>query len=103
MKIRKVRHMNWIGHEINESLRFGYPRSDREIYCKKLHKITEPLKKDCDSCAYFAGWMMGHGLECDWDDVSEDESQERHIPHEDVRKEMMRVSELIKKGILKMG
>lgn len=35
MKLEKIWHLNNIGHEINESLRFGYPVSDREIYCKK--------------------------------------------------------------------
>lgn len=107
MKLEKIWHLNNIGHEINESLRFGYPVSDREIYCKKLHKITEPLKRDCDNCPYLAGWMMGHGHVCVWDDIrdeaSEVEPKMRLIQHEDARKEMRRGSKLIEKGILKKG
>ena len=102
MKIKQVYHLNSIGHEINNSVRFNYPKSDREIYCKKYHKITEPTAKMCDNCPYFAGTMMGHGIECKWDDVIE-EGDEKLIPHNRVHDEFLRVSQLIDKGILKKG
>ena len=100
MAVKQVYHLNLIGHEINESLQYGYGTKDREIFCKRLHKITEPDAKDCDSCPYFAGWMMGHGHECKWEDVIDADDDIKIIPHEDARKEMYRVSKLIDKGII---
>ena len=44
MEKKLVYHRNWIGHEINESLMYHADDVfDREIYCRKLHLITEPL------------------------------------------------------------
>lgn len=106
MKLKQIYHTNLIGHEINESVSEGYDSSDREIYCKKLHKIFEPNAGDCEKCSYFAGRAMGHGIECKWEDVPDEEypdSDEKVIHHKDRRKEMLRVSELIDKGILKKG
>lgn len=105
MKTAQVYHLNQIGHEINESLTNDYPSSDREIFCKRLHKITEPMQKDCSTCPYFAGLMMGYGHECKWEDVVDegDEGQfvEKLVPHQDVKKELYRVSKLIDQGIIK--
>lgn len=103
MAIKQVYHQNLIGHEINESIQEEYDSKDREIFCKKLHKITEPDEKDCDSCPYFAGFMMGHGHECVWEDVIDTDEDTKIIPHQDARKEMYRVSKLIDEGILKKG
>ena len=100
--ITLVEHYNHIGHEINESFA-NYGKHDREVYCKKLHKIYEPLKKDCESCEYYYGWMMGHGHVCRWPDVTTDGEIEKHILHEDRQKEMMRVSQLISEGVLQKG
>ena len=87
MAVKLVSHHNLIGHEINESME-KYGVSDREIYCKRLHKITEPLAEDCDNCPYFDGFLMGHGHEC---------------VHEDAKKEFIRVSQLIDQGWIKKG
>ena len=100
MAVKLVYHQNAIGHEINESLENNYPISDREIFCKRLHKITEPNAEDCDACPYFAGWMMGHGIECKWEDTIDINLDEKFIPHEKVREEMIRVSKLIDEGII---
>lgn len=105
MSIKKeVYHVNLIGHEINESLKNKLPQSDREIYCKKLHKITEPDDHDCRNCKYFAGTAMGHGIECKWKDVVDDPHiDEVIVPHKNRRTELVRVSKLIDRGILKKG
>lgn len=103
MAVKQVYHQNLIGHEINESIQGEYNSKDREIFCKKLHKITEPDAKECDSCPYFAGWMMGRGHECKWEDVIDADSDTRVIPHKDARKEMYRVSKLIDEGVIKKG
>lgn len=106
MKLKQIYHTNLIGHEINESVSEGYDSSDREIYCKKSHKIFEPNAGNCEKYSYFAGRAMGHGIECKWEDVPDEEypdSDEKVIHHKDRRKEMLRVSELIDKGILKKG
>ncbi len=102
MAVKQVYHMNAIGHEINESLA-NYPASDREIYCKRLHKITEPDAEVCDKCPYFAGWMQGHGHECKWEDVIDINRDEKFIPHDKVRDEFIRVSKLIDEGVIKKG
>lgn len=100
--IQPTRHLNFIGHEINESL-VGYDDHDREIFCKKLHKITVPMKDDCETCPYYDGWMNGYGHQCTWEDQSENGNPELIIPHEDRRKEMLRVSKLIDEGVIKKG
>lgn len=103
MAIKQVYHVNLIGHEINESLQGNYPRSDREIFCKRQHKITEPDFDDCDKCPYFAGTAMGHGIECKWEDVIDVKLDEKVIQHSQVRDELRRVSKLIDDGVLKKG
>lgn len=102
MAVKLVSHHNLIGHEINESME-KYGVSDREIYCKRLHKITEPLAEDCDNCPYFDGFLMGHGHECVWEDVIDVDEDTRIIPHEDTKKEFIRVSQLIDQGWIKKG
>lgn len=98
MEKRLVYHHNLIGHEINESLAyFAADVFDREIYCRKKHQVLEPLKKDCDGCPYFAGFMQGHGHECAWEDVNE---AEYTVSHEDRYKEYERVDRLMKQGII---
>lgn len=98
-----VYHQNAIGHEINESIQNNLPTSDREIFCKRLHKITEPDADECNKCPYFAGLMMGHGHECKWEDVIDVNLDEKYIPHDKVREEFVRVSKLIDEGVLKKG
>ena len=44
MMKKLIRHINLIGHEINQSIEDGYPESDREIYCKRLHTITAMMQ-----------------------------------------------------------
>ena len=55
-----VYHLNYIGHEINESHEY-YMQDvfDREIYCRKLHQVTEPSEKDCLTCPYCGGMDAG--------------------------------------------
>lgn len=103
MALKQVYHVNLIGHEINESLSENYPKSDREIFCKRLHKITEPDFKDCDKCPYFSGTAMGHGIECKWEDVIDVNLDEKVIPHNLVKEEFKRVSKLIDEKVLKKG
>lgn len=95
-----VTHYNKIGHEINESLE-NYGTTDREIYCRKLHKITEPKRKDCESCPYFNGLMQGHGHECVWEDGYYVGEEEKVIEHKDRNAEFLRASQLIDEGYLK--
>lgn len=106
-----VYHRNWIEEEINESYA-RHPDIDGEeyvgrmVFCKKLHKIAEPLAVDCNNCLYFAGFMQGHGHECAWEDVLDDHyicGDEMDIPWEAREKELLRVSRLIDIGILKKG
>ena len=92
--LKKVRHHNLIGHEINISLDMcSDDKSDREIYCRKLHAIVEPLMKDCESCPYLSGIEQGNGIECTWEDECEDDYV---VFHEDRFKEYKRVDRLIK-------
>lgn len=99
---RMIYHENSIGHEINESLEYYRDKEeDREIYCRRKHKICIPLQKDCSTCKAFAGWMQGHGIECAWYDVNSlSEYCEQHVPHENRYKEYYRVDQLIKKNKL---
>ena len=103
MAIKQVNHLNYIGHHINESLQLGMPQSDREIFCKRLHAIKEPTNEDCQDCPHFAGFMMGYGHNCYWEDVVPVENEEEIIPYDDRQKELMRVSQLIDKGYIQRG
>lgn len=103
MAVKIVNHLNFIGHEINESLQEDYPTSDREIFCKKLHKITEPTEEDCETCPYYSGWMSGHGHECRWEDVIDITEDTVYITHDKRHEEMLRVSKLIDEGVIKKG
>ena len=98
MQKKLVYHHNMIGHEINESLEYyADDVFDREIYCRKLHQIKEPLKEDCIGCPCFKGWEQGHGIECAWEDVAETEYV---VQHEDRYKEYERVDKLVKLGVI---
>lgn len=99
-----ITHVNLIGHEINQSISENHPASDREIYCKKLHKITEPEISDCDNCPYFGGLAQGNGHVCIWEEPIDISSPHTVIiPHQDRMKELMRVSEMIDDGALEKG
>lgn len=103
MAVKLVYHQNIIGHEINESVENKYPTSDREIFCKKLHKIIEPDAELCDSCPYFSGTLMGHGIECKWEDVIDINLDEKVIPYHMRQQELIRVSKLIDEGVIQKG
>lgn len=103
MAVKQVYHVNLIGHEINESISKDYPKSDREIFCKRYHRITEPNAEDCKKCPYFSGTALGHGIECKWEDVIDINQDEVVIPHDSIREEFKRVSKLIDQGIIKKG
>ena len=101
MMKKLVRHINLIGHEINQSIEDGYPESDREIYCKRLHTIKEPDEKDCMNCPYFGGLGQGTAHECVWEEPVDISSElYRVIQHKDRYKEMERVSEMIEAGVV---
>lgn len=99
MALKKITHINLIGHNINVSIEDEYPTSDREVYCRKLHEIKEPDEKDCENCPYFSGFAMGWGHECTWED--EGENEEKVIPHSERFRELQRVSKLIDEKVLK--
>ena len=102
MTKKLIRHINLIGHEINQSIEDGYPESDREIYCKRLHTIKEPDDKDCINCPYFGGLGQGTAHECVWEEPVDISSElYRIIEHKDRYKEMERVSEMIEVGVVK--
>lgn len=98
MEKKLVYHHNLIGHEINESLQhYKEDVFDREIYCRKKHQVLEPTKVDCLKCPYFAGLEQGHGHECAWEDVTE---EEHVVEHMDRYKEYERVDRLMKQGLI---
>ena len=104
MSVREIIHLNLIGHDINESLSRNLPVSDREVFCKKLHKVTEPMEQDCITCNHFAGLMMGHGHACVWEDLyPSDAPDEIVVQHDQRSKELLRVSKLIEQGIIQKG
>lgn len=104
MTKKLIRHINLIGHEINQSIQDGYPATDREVYCKHLHTIKEPDERDCMNCPYFGGLAQGHGHECVWEEPVDISSElERVIPHEGRHQEMLRVSEMIDMGVVDKG
>jgi hypothetical protein len=93
-----IHHHNLIGHEINESLEhLADDPLDREVYCRRLHTVKEPLEVDCAICPCFAGLEQGHGHECAWEDIG---TQDIIIQHKDRYREFERVDKLIKMGLL---
>lgn len=104
MMKKLIRHINFIGHEINQSIEDGYPESDREVFCKKLHTIKEPDEADCMNCPYFGGMGQGTAHECVWEEPVDISSElVMYIEHKDRQKEMMRVSEMIDAGVIQKG
>lgn len=103
MARKTIRHLNYISGDINYVAQSDSPDISREIYCKRLHKICEPLEQDCASCPYFGGLMQGYGHECIWQDLVPVETEEWTVYPEDVDKELLRVSQLIDKGYVKKG
>lgn len=103
MSRRIVSHLNFIGSHINESIQYERPIGDREIFCKRLHKIIEPDISICAECPYFGGLMGGYGHECVWEDLTDSEIIEWDVYPVDTVKEYFRVSKLIDEGILTKG
>ena len=98
MSNKLISHHNLIGHEINDSLsNYMDDPLDRTIYCRKLHQVLEPTKKECKNCPCLSGVEQGNGIECSWDDVLENEHV---VEHKDRYKEYERVDILIKQGQL---
>lgn len=100
MKTTIIRHYNRIQTHINDALENDFSESSRGIYCKKLHKITEPERSDCINCQYYGGLMGGWGHECVWEDEQLRDERERLIPWVDRHKELLRVSKLIDQGVI---
>ena len=98
--MRAVRtHYNKIASHINDTDN----QTEQEVYCKRLHKVTVPQKKDCDTCPYFVGVMGGYGHECTWEDCVPSIVKTIVIKWEDRNNEFMRVSKLIDEGLIKKG
>lgn len=101
METAKIRHYNRIQTHINDALENDFPEGSRGVYCKKLHKVTEPETSDCSNCEYYGGLMGGWGHECVWEDEQlREEEHERVIPWVNRHKELLRVSKLIDDGII---
>lgn len=96
-----ISHHNLISSRNAVGLHYSDNPKDLEIYCRKLHKVTNPPEKICFNCEYMASHLQGHGCECVWEDVGEEPTI--IIPHEDRYKELERVESLIKQGILSLG
>lgn len=104
MKTTQVTHYNLIQSHINTVLQDESPKTYREVYCKKLHKVWEPDAIECETCPYFGGLMGGYGHECVWEDVvAFYDDDEKVVRYEDRNAEMLRVSQLIDNGVLKKG
>ena len=95
-----INHVNMIEGHINDVI--DEPVSSREIFCKKLHEVTEPSEEYCRNCPYFNGLAGGYGHECIWEDVYQpDELIDKVIHYEDRYNELLRVSQLIDNNYIK--
>lgn len=95
-----ISHLNYISQNINDSVEQSALIHEREIYCRKLHAITEPLVDDCMNCPCFGGLLQGNGHECIWEDILPAETGEWEVFPYDKQKELLRVSKLIDKGYI---
>lgn len=98
-----ISHYNFISGDINLLNQTNAPEGNYEIYCKRLHTITNPTADLCNSCPYFGGIMDGKGHECIWEDINPVEVNELYIEPNDKQKEFLRVSKLIDRGLLQKG
>ena len=71
------------------------------VFCKKVGKVIELDCDKCDKCEYLYGSLQGDGVECRWDDPVKT-AIGIYAVH-DPNKELLRVSQLIDKGIIKRG
>lgn len=93
-------HYNKIADNIN----YVQSQAEQEVYCKRLHKVTVPQASDCTECPYFGGVMGGYGHECVWEDCYPSiDNGPVVIDWNDRNKELLRVSKLIDRGLLKKG
>lgn len=74
----------------------NYPDNKRRIYCRRLNKVITLDSKGefwntCQVCPLFAGDYQGLGVECRWNDNSENYSEYVSDP----TKELLRVSKEI--------
>ena len=86
MKLRNVVHLN-------------YADNNGKVYCRQYHKIVTigTREVNCTQCPYFFGSLQGQGVECRW----EDDNKYGIDSYTSPTKELLRVSQLIDKGILK--
>ena len=88
--------------ELEEAVHYNYADANGKVYCRKLHKIItigdeDTSEIDCLQCPLFFGSLQGRGVECIWDDATGHSIHGASSP----TKELLRVSQLIDKGILK--
>lgn len=91
MRLKEIIH----GNAVN------WDKGDLKIYCRKNHKIMVPQESDCTKCDFYYGSMQGNGLECIWEDYTDSDSPMVFIKSSEKEKELLRVSKLIDKKILK--
>lgn len=94
-KTTLVKHVNKVS---------GWENSkQREIFCKKEHKVVPADISKCEKCPYFATSGQGEAIICGWEDLPPAVGTTKVISQSDNTSELYRVSELIDAGILKKG
>ena len=87
---------------MNKVNHINYPNDRGQIYCRKENKVITLDKQGnfwdkCIACPLFNGDYQGNGVECLWEDDTDDYSTYSSDPN----KELLRVSKLIDSGKLK--
>lgn len=86
--LRDINHQNFLN-------------KDNKVFCKRLNKILSLDNLKCEDCEYFYGSLQGQGVECFWEDFNETPAPIVSVFNP--QKEMLRVSKLIDKNIIKKG
>ena len=95
METKQVEHVNKISGWDNAK--------QRELFCKREHKLVSASIDKCEKCPYFKSAGQGDVIICVWEDRPPAAGITRVIPHSEIRDEFLRVSALIDEGIVQKG
>ena len=74
---------------------------NHQNFLDKDNKILSLDNLKCEDCEYFYGSLQGQGVECFWEDFNETPAPIVSVFNP--QKEMLRVSKLIDKNVIKKG
>jgi len=71
----------------------NFPNASGKVYCHRMNSIADLTQKfmatECMSCPYYAGDMLGHAVECLFDDACKEKEISFFDPYESEKHSQM--------------